>query len=75
MKENSTHVSGSISFAGLLTIVLITLKLTGHIDWSWIWVLSPLWIGLVITLVIIGVGLLAILLMAVYETYVKNRRC
>jgi hypothetical protein len=24
-----------------LTIVFITLKLTGNIDWSWWWVLSP----------------------------------
>lgn len=29
-------------------VVFITMKLTGNLDWSWWWVLSPLpiWIGL-----------------------------
>ena len=35
--------SGGIGFFGLLTIVFIVLKLTGFIDWSWLWVLSPIW--------------------------------
>lgn len=26
-----------------LALVFITLRLTGHIDWSWWWVLAPLW--------------------------------
>ena len=43
------HASG-IGFFGLLTIVFITLKLTGYIDWSWIWVLSPLWLPFVVVL-------------------------
>lgn len=37
-----------IGFCGLLTIVLITLKLCNVIAWSWWWVLSPIWIPLVI---------------------------
>ena len=35
--------SGGIGFFGLLAIVFITLRLTDMIDWSWWWVLSPLW--------------------------------
>ena len=52
---NSKSSGGGIGFAGLLTIVFIVLKLTKVIAWSWIWVLSPLWIGwsLVIVLLII----------------------
>jgi len=48
-------VNGGIGFTGLLTIVFIVLKLLGKIDWSWWWVLSPLWISasFVILLVII----------------------
>lgn len=34
-----------ISFTGLLTIVFIIMKLMNYITWSWIWVLSPLWIS------------------------------
>lgn len=49
-KSNSSAVS-SIGFPGLLAIVFITLKLTGYIDWSWWWVLSPIWIGFLISAV------------------------
>jgi hypothetical protein len=30
-------------FVGFPTLLMIALKLTGHIAWSWWWVLSPLW--------------------------------
>lgn len=40
--------SSGIGFGGLLTVAFIVLKLTGHIGWSWWWVLSPLWIGFAI---------------------------
>ena len=49
-KSNSVN-SGGIGFAGLLAILFIGLKLTGFIDWSWWWVLAPLWVDL-------GIGLL-----------------
>ena len=42
---NNSSSSGGIGFIGVLTIVFIVLKLTGHIHWSWLWVLSPLWVG------------------------------
>ena len=42
--ETKVSYSGGIGFTGLLTIVFIILKLIGKIDWSWWWVLSPLWI-------------------------------
>ena len=34
-----------LGFAPFLCIVFVLLKLFGAIDWSWIMVLSPLWIG------------------------------
>jgi hypothetical protein len=43
----------SIGFSGLLTVLFIGLKLTGFIAWSWLWVLSPLWITLGLTLLIV----------------------
>lgn len=43
-KVSSSSSSSGIGFLGLLTIVFITLKLLGKIEWSWLWVLSPLWI-------------------------------
>jgi hypothetical protein len=51
--SNSNSSSGGIGFCGLLTIVFIALKLTNYIDWSWWWVLSPLWIPFIIVCVIV----------------------
>jgi len=48
---SSSSSSSGIGFIGLLTIVFITLKLTHYIDWSWWWILSPLWIGIPVTLI------------------------
>ena len=36
------------SFSAILALIFIVLKLTGCITWSWVWVLAPLWIPLVI---------------------------
>ena len=57
MKQTSS--SGGIGLTSLLTIVFVVLKLTDVIGWSWVWVLSPLWIGgaiglTVLLLVIVG---------------------
>lgn len=51
--SNNNSSSGGIGFCGLLTIVFIVLKLTNYIDWSWWWVLSPLWIPFIIVIVIV----------------------
>ena len=58
MSDNSTSTSGGIGFAGLLTIVFITLKLLGKITWSWWWVLSPLWISFTLIICILVVVLI-----------------
>lgn len=51
--SNTTTVSGGIGFSGLLTIVFIVLKLCGVIDWSWIWVLAPMWVSIALCVAII----------------------
>lgn len=50
--------SGGVGFTGLLIIVFIVLKLTKFIDWSWWWVLSPIWISLVLGIIGFGIFLL-----------------
>lgn len=35
-----------ISFLDLLLLLFIALKLIGIIEWSWWWVLSPVWVTL-----------------------------
>ena len=65
--DNNTSGGSGIGFIGLLTIVFITLKLLGVIKWSWLWVLSPLLICLLITLTII-------LMMIFPSVILKNSR-
>lgn len=52
---DNTTSGGGIGFFGLLTIVFIVLKLTDVIDWSWWWVLSPLWIPVAVALLVASV--------------------
>lgn len=54
MNENNGRNAG-IGFCGLLTIVFIVLKLLKVISWSWLWVLSPLWISIVFAILIFAV--------------------
>lgn len=64
--SSKTASSSGIGFGGLLAIVFITLKLCGVIAWSWWWVLSPLWIPMLLVLAIwlvfiIGAGIFVVI--------------
>ena len=39
-------------FISGLTLLFIYLKMTSYIDWSWLWVLSPLWISFLVAILI-----------------------
>ena len=67
MNDNKVKVNTSINVNGLfgvlLAIVFITLKLCGVINWSWVWVLCPLWIGLALYLVVLLVSVIAAIIL------------
>ena len=44
-----------MNYWSVLSLIFIVLKLLNLITWSWIWVLSPIWIGLIIDLLLIGI--------------------
>lgn len=46
--NSSSGGKGGIGFTGALQIAFIVLKLCKVINWSWIWVLAPTWIGLIL---------------------------
>lgn len=48
--------SKGIGFTGALTILFIGLKLTDVIHWSWLWVLSPVWLPLVLAVTLLGIA-------------------
>lgn len=53
MDNNSKSAGGGVGFCGLLAIAFIILKLCGVIKWSWLWVLSPIWIPAIIVTAIV----------------------
>lgn len=63
MGDGNKSTSGGIGFVGLLTILFIALRLCHVIEWSWGWVLSPLWISalLVVVFLLVMVVICAIL--------------
>lgn len=54
MNGASSNVGGGLSFPGALTIAFIVLKLCEVIAWSWVWVLSPLWISAAIAMLVVA---------------------
>ena len=58
--------SRGIGFVGVLQITFVVLKLCKVIDWSWWWVLSPIWISTALTILVVLIGIIAI--------YVRDKR-
>lgn len=56
MANSPTVSTGGVGFFGLLTIVLVTLKLLGKINISWFWAFSP---------IIFSIGLCVLILIVV----------
>ena len=70
MSNNTTVVTtspGGVGFLGLLTLIFITLKLTDNIDWSWWWVLSPLWIPALLAVAIGAIGAVIFLIVSIFR--------
>lgn len=61
--SNTATQRGGIGFCGMLTILFIGLKLGNIIDWSWWWVLAPMWLPLTVVvgimLAVYGVAIFA----------------
>lgn len=49
--SNSRSNNSGLKLDAVLTIIFVVLKLVGVIDWSWIWVLSPTWISLILYII------------------------
>ncbi len=64
MQQKESITNFFLFFLGIGYIILIILKITNSIDWSWDWVLSPLWViggALGIIILLLGAFLLGIL--------------
>jgi hypothetical protein len=66
--------TGGIGIIGALLILFIALKLTKQIDWSWWWVLSPLWILTGIIVVAFGLAVIFLTIKNAIKTKKKVMR-
>ena len=41
-----------VELGNLLCVLFVGLKLTGNIDWPWVWVVAPIWVPLAIVAVV-----------------------
>lgn len=55
-----------------LALLFIGLKLTGHVAWSWWWVLSPMWLP--ITVIVGGLLILAVFSKTFRKGFAKSFR-
>lgn len=62
MSDNNISIRYSGWLSTLLTVLFVGLKLTNYIDWSWLWVLAPLWIPVVVVIFAIAVLFLCFLI-------------
>jgi hypothetical protein len=46
-RNNNEELVQGLTFVQGLFLVFLFLKLDGSIDWSWLWVTSPLWVHFV----------------------------
>jgi len=68
MSSSSSSVTSSgPGFLGILCILFIGLKLTGHITWSWWWVMAPLWGSALCVLVIFLVLAIAFIVKEIFQ--------
>lgn len=76
-KKVSVSVNAGIGFFGLLTIVLIALKLTGQITLGWLWILAipfiPVLIAIGIWLAIVFFALAGATVVCVAK-YIQDRK-
>lgn len=47
-----------IGFLGALTLLFTGLKLADVIDWSWMWVFSPIWIATGVSVLVVAIAFL-----------------
>lgn len=74
MSSSSDSSSGGIGFFGLLGIVFIVLKLCKVIDWSWFYVLMPIWGPIVGALAFLAIVLVVYLCCMSIDAIKKSKR-
>ncbi|MEE0740872.1 MAG: helix-turn-helix domain-containing protein [Emergencia sp.] len=64
--RDKTIRNEGMGFCSGLTLVFITLKLTGNIDWSWSWVFAPVWMTVC--------GVILLMMVVLLFSWLKEKR-
>lgn len=63
MNKNETkYVGDSMGLTGWLQVAFIVLKLCNIIDWSWVWVLAPLWVTFSVLIIFLIIYIIFIII-------------
>lgn len=65
MKDKEAYASGGTSLCSMLTVAFVILKLCKVIDWSWWWVLVPIWGPIAI---VAGIVAMLLTVVALYKS-------
>lgn len=66
--SGSSGAGGGIGFLSALQLIFITLKVLNKIDWPWLAVLIPTWIGIGIAAIVISI------IIIISHSSIKKRR-
>jgi hypothetical protein len=67
-KTNNIMKSDGISLSMIVFIIFLVLKLTDKIDWSWIWVASPLWLPILSVVV----ALIFVFILSIFIAFISG---
>lgn len=65
----ANNTDNGSNLTGVLLILFIVLKLTHNIDWSWWWVLSPLWIPVAMVMALMVLTALIVMIVEAFKRW------
>jgi len=65
----ANNTDKGLNLTGVLLILFIVLKLTHNIDWSWWWVLSPLWVPVAIVMALMVLTALIVMIVEAFKRW------
>lgn len=72
-ETRTVYVGGGFSLPTVLTLIFVVLRLMNVITWSWMWVLSPLWISMALIILILLISLIVVSIASLI-VYIKQKK-
>ena len=67
MKKPKKESLQGWAILGVLTLVSITLKIAGVTPWSWLWVMAPLWMPLLVAAGLVSCIFLLVFIRSIWD--------